>query len=75
MEVKNKVYPSKDQMRGFFETATDNKPIYMVNLLKFKDKAEYKDGRKTKLTGREAYKNREAGLAGQLNIETKEIND
>ena len=34
MEVKNKVYPSKDQMRGFFETATDNEPIYMVNLLK-----------------------------------------
>ena len=32
MEVKNKVYPSKDQMRGFFETATDNEPIYMVNL-------------------------------------------
>ena len=56
MEVKNKVYPSKDQMRGFFETATDNEPIYMVNLLKFKDKAEYKDGRKTELTGREAYK-------------------
>ena len=140
MEVKNKVYPSKDQMRGFFETATDNEPIYMVNLLKFKDKAEYKDGRKTELTGREAYKiyaefvkkhlqniggdlilhtdvtrmavgqveelwdvvaiakwpsrqimgenmvpndptyleayqHREAGLAGQLNIETKEIND
>ena len=47
----------------------------MVNLLKFKDKAEYKDGRKTKLTGREAYQHREAGLAGQLNIETKEIND
>ena len=75
MEVKNKVYPSKDQMRGFFETATDNEPIYMVSLLKFKDKAEYKDGRKTKLTGREAYQHREAGLAGQLNIETKEIND
>ena len=56
MEVKNKVYHSKDQMRGFFETATDNEPSYMVNLLKFKDNAEYKDGRKTKLTGREAYK-------------------
>ena len=44
MEVKNKVYPSKDQMRGFFGTTNDNEPIYMVNLLKFKDKAEYKDG-------------------------------
>ena len=27
----------------------------MVNLLKFKDKAEYEDGRPTELTGREAY--------------------
>ena len=31
MEVKNKIYSSKDQMRGFFETATDHAPIYMVN--------------------------------------------
>ncbi|NNE72124.1 MAG: DUF1330 domain-containing protein [Acidimicrobiales bacterium] len=30
-------------------------PIYMVNLLKFKDKAEYEDGRETDLTGRQAY--------------------
>ena len=27
----------------------------MVNLLKFKDKAEYEDGRETNLTGAEAY--------------------
>ena len=31
MEVKNKIYPSKDQMRSFLETATDNESIYMVN--------------------------------------------
>jgi uncharacterized protein (DUF1330 family) len=30
-------------------------PIYMVNLLKFKEKAEYADGRETDLTGYEAY--------------------
>ncbi|MCP3992551.1 MAG: DUF1330 domain-containing protein [Actinomycetia bacterium] len=30
-------------------------PIYMVNLLKFKDTAEYEDGRQTDLTGYEAY--------------------
>ena len=30
-------------------------PIYMVNLLRFKDRAEYEDGRATDLTGREAY--------------------
>ena len=58
MEVKNKLYPSRDQMKGFFEVADDednDKPIYKVNLLKFKKKAEYRDGRKTNLTGIEAY--------------------
>ena len=31
-------------------------PIYMVNLLQFKDHAEYEDGRTTDLSGREAYR-------------------
>jgi uncharacterized protein (DUF1330 family) len=30
-------------------------PIFMVNLLRYKDKAEYEDGRETDLSGREAY--------------------
>ena len=30
-------------------------PIFMVNLLKFKDKADYEDGRATDLSGRDAY--------------------
>ena len=30
-------------------------PIHMVNLLKFKDKAEYEDGRDTDLTGEQAF--------------------
>lgn len=30
-------------------------PIYMVNLLKFKDRAQYEDDRQSELTGREAY--------------------
>jgi uncharacterized protein (DUF1330 family) len=30
-------------------------PIFMVNLLKFKERAEYDDGRETNLTGRDAY--------------------
>ena len=33
----------------------DGGPICMVNLLKFKEKAEYEDGRKTTLSGAEAY--------------------
>ncbi len=54
MEVNNKVSPSEDQMKEFLEPGHD-KPIYMVNLLKFKDKAEYPDGRETSLSGQEAY--------------------
>jgi uncharacterized protein (DUF1330 family) len=41
-------------MAGFLEEGKDQ-PIYMVNLLKFKDKAEYPDKRETDLTGEEAY--------------------
>ena len=37
-------------------------PICMVNLLKFKEKAEYEDGRDTDLTGREAYALYEEGV-------------
>ena len=52
MKVENRVFPNREQMKGFFENTDDNEPIYMLNLLKFKDKAEYQDGRKTSLTGR-----------------------
>ena len=41
-------------MAGFLLGDTKT-AIHMVNLLKFKDKAEYKDGRQTDLTGQEAY--------------------
>ena len=54
MKVKNAVIPNEEQMAGFLEGDTDT-PIKMVNLLKFKDKADYKDGRQTNLSGKEAY--------------------
>ena len=54
MEVKNAVMPNEDQIQGFSEQR-DDKPIYMVNLLKFKEKASYPDKRETNLTGEEAY--------------------
>lgn len=54
MKVENKVTPNEDQIKGFFEPGADG-PIYMLNLLKFKEKAEYADGRETDLTGAEAY--------------------
>ena len=54
MEVKNTLIPNEEQMAGFLEGDTET-PIKMVNLLKFKDKAEYADGRETALSGKEAY--------------------
>ena len=54
MEVANRVRPNEQQMRGFVEPGPDG-PIYMVNLLKFRDRAEYPDGRETDLTGEQAY--------------------
>ncbi|GIS19132.1 MAG: hypothetical protein CM15mP120_10480 [Pseudomonadota bacterium] len=44
MEVIKKVVPNAEQIKGFLESGND-KPIYMLNLLKFKDKAEYAEGR------------------------------
>ena len=55
MEFENRVYPNREQMKGFFEEDSDNRPIFMINLLKFREKAEYKEGRETSLSGREAY--------------------
>ena len=54
MKVENRVSPNKEQIEGFFE-GEDNSVIHMINLLKFKDKAVYEDGRETSLTGKEAY--------------------
>ena len=54
MKVENKVNPNQEQMAGFLEGDVDS-PIEMVNLLKFKDKAEYDDGKDTDLSGWEAY--------------------
>ena len=54
MEVKNAVMPNESQMEGFNDQE-EEKQIFMVNLLKFKEKAEYPDKRETDLTGKEAY--------------------
>ena len=54
MKVENKVTPNEEQINGFLENPEIG-PISMVNLLKYKDKAIYKDGRDTDLSGEEAY--------------------
>ena len=54
MKVENKVIPTEEQMKGFVDGDVDS-PISMVNLLKYKEKAKYEDGRVSKLSGKEAY--------------------
>jgi uncharacterized protein (DUF1330 family) len=54
MQVENKLNPDEAQLAGFMEQGNDA-PIYMVNLLKFKDKAVYEDRRETDLSGQDAY--------------------
>jgi uncharacterized protein (DUF1330 family) len=52
--MQNVLQPSGDQVRAFRDRQT-GEPIAMLNLLKFKDKAVYEDGRPCELSGREAY--------------------
>jgi uncharacterized protein (DUF1330 family) len=54
MEYHNALEPNEEQIAGFLAPG-DDQPIYMLNLLKYKDKAEYADGRDTDLSGRDAY--------------------
>ncbi len=55
MQVINEVFPSDPkQLEGLMQEGPEG-PIFMVNLLKFKEKAEYADGRECSLSGREAY--------------------
>jgi uncharacterized protein (DUF1330 family) len=54
MEYHNALEPNEEQVAGFLAPG-DDQPIYMLNLLKYKDKAEYADGRDTDLSGRDAY--------------------
>lgn len=55
MQVINEMVPSDPaRIKQLMEPGPTG-PIYMVNLLKFKERAVYEDGRKTELSGREAY--------------------
>lgn len=54
MKVANAVIPTRDQALALFMSPEDG-PFVMVNLLKFKERADYGDGKDQGLTGREAY--------------------
>jgi hypothetical protein len=58
MLVENRVHPDAEQVAALQRAGADG-PIVMLNLLKFRARAAYPDA-----------VHREAGLAGQLFIET-----
>lgn len=66
MEVINEVLPSDPEQTAKMAEPGPDGPIFMINLLKFKEKAEYADGRATDLSGREAYQLYGMGVAGLL---------
>ena len=55
MKVTNEVMPSDPKRIAEMQQAGPAGPIVMVNLLKFREKAQYPDGRDADLSGREAY--------------------
>jgi len=52
--------PRPEQLTAFAAGAPADGPLHMLNLLKFKEKAEYADGRASDLSGEQAY-----GLYGE----------
>jgi len=53
MATLNALDPTPEQIKKFLSHKKAGEPVYMLNLLKFKDKATYKDGED--VSGREAY--------------------
>lgn len=54
MQVVNHLFPRPEQLLPLADNPTPG-PVAMVNLLKFRARAEYRDGRPDAITGREAY--------------------
>ena len=52
VKVANRVQPDPEQIKEFLEV---DGPVTMVNLLKFREKAVYEDGRDPDISGAEAY--------------------
>lgn len=55
MEVINQPFPTEPAQIEEMMKPGPAGPIFMINLLKFRDGAAYEDGRSCDLTGREAY--------------------
>ena len=53
MPTLNALDPTSEQIKDFLSHEKAGEPVFMLNLLKFKDRATYKDGED--ISGREAY--------------------
>ena len=65
MNVTNQLYPSSEQAKDFF-MAPESGPFVMVNLLKFRPKADYRDGSDSDLTGFQAYQRYASEVVDQI---------
>lgn len=65
MNYENAIFPPADQAAAFFGRPEDG-PFVMINLLKFKPRAEYADGSDSHMSGREAYARYGAGVRACL---------
>lgn len=54
MSIDRSIDPTADQVRALRDVP-DDRPITMVNLLKFRERAQYEDGDEAPCSGREAY--------------------
>lgn len=55
MQVTNQLYPTEPAQLAEMIKPGPAGPIFMINLLKFRDRAVYEDGRACDLSGRDAY--------------------
>ena len=68
MATLNALDPTPEQIKAFLGHPKSGEPVFMLNLLKFKDRASYKDADnnpENDVSGREAY-NRYASAFAQL---------
>ena len=69
MATLNALDPTPEQIKAFLAHSKADQPVHMLNLLKFKDKAEYQAGTSEaseNLTGREAYGRYAKGFGAML---------
>jgi uncharacterized protein (DUF1330 family) len=52
MQVQNAAHPGPEQVKEFIAVEG---PVFMVNLLRFREKAAYPDGRDSDISGQHAY--------------------